>query len=300
MTYRGDVLSIETWDGEKLVFNAGETSLLAYGNLGAPPVNFITRRGYKQDGSTELDYHLEPRSWVLTLHHPVECDDRNRYWELRQSLQEFFRPNRGGPLKFTLLTEARMVRSIYARATPGLLFPPVAADRNDWAIEETVDLISFDPTFFDPETVELDLVGEPSTDLVFPITFPIVFGFEGAQFNADIVYQGTWQAYPTITISGPYSQAYLEQMTSGAVIQLTRPIASGEKRILVLDPSRRSLKDENGDDQWGDLGPSDVINWAIFENPIAPGGVNTLAIKIFNATVDSGVTITYNTRYYSI
>lgn len=302
MTYRGDLLSIETFDGETLVFNAGETSILSYGNFGAPPTNFITRRGYKQDGVTELDYFLEPRTWTLTLHHsgPTSDVDRERYWAIRQQLHDFLRPNRGGPLKFTLITEGRRLRSLYARANPGLLFAPEPPDRNSWAIDESLEFISHDPVFFDPTTVDSLLVGTQSEDLVFPIEFPIVFGFEGYEYSLNVTYTGTWKAYPTITLTGPYTQAILEQLTTGAIIQLAVPIGSGDTRILTLDPAHRSLVDAGGVNKWAELGPADLINWAIMEHPIAPNGTNNLKVSLVDADPNSGVEIMYNTRYFAI
>src|ERR1051326_9595965 len=99
----GDVVSISTFDGNTLYLVNPDVRLLAYGNLGAPSTQFITRRGYLQDGSTEVAYTLSPRSISVELWHSPACD-RQTYWTYRSELHDYLRPNRNGPLTFTLQT----------------------------------------------------------------------------------------------------------------------------------------------------------------------------------------------------
>lgn len=303
MTYVGEVLSIETYDGQVLTFAQGQAHILSYGNFGAPPTTFLTRTGYKQHGEREIDYTISPRFFSLQLYHPgpVSDSDRDGYWDVRSALHEYLRPNRGGPLLFTIVTPALKARSLYARAQPGLVLPPVPPESNDWSVNEIIDFTAYDPFWFDPEQVSDVITGTTSDDLVFPITFPIVFGFTGVLFTSTVNYTGTWRSYPTITLTGPYTQAVLEQTTTGAIIQLTVPISAGEERVLTLDPLDRSLVDGSGVSQWGDLGPADLINWYIAPSPEAPGGVNTLDLRLAGGSLGvSGVTIAYNTRYFAI
>src|SRR5712672_2216099 len=103
VTQFGDVLQIVTADGNTLVLINDDVRLIAYGNLGASPTQFITRRGYKQNSVTEIDFLLQPRTISVELWHSPSCS-RQDYWDTRKLLHDYLRPNRNGPMVFTLQT----------------------------------------------------------------------------------------------------------------------------------------------------------------------------------------------------
>src|SRR5687768_16179362 len=93
----GDVISLSTFDGVELFFDTIALALLSHGNWGAAPTSFITRRGYRQDGVTELGYSLNAREIPLEIWMKSGCD-RQDYWDARAQLLDWLRPNRNGPL----------------------------------------------------------------------------------------------------------------------------------------------------------------------------------------------------------
>ena len=99
----GDIHVIRTFDNEEIVFPDDDFYLIAYGGYGAAPQDFITRRGYKQDGESEIDILLNRRNISLQIFQSKACD-RATYWSNRAKLQDLFRPNRGGPLTIILET----------------------------------------------------------------------------------------------------------------------------------------------------------------------------------------------------
>lgn len=276
----GELHSLMTADGKYLFVPDEEVQFLTYGGYGLPPTQFVTRRGYRQHGVTEVDYLLEPRAVSVRLYHVGACS-RQQYWDNRARLLEFLRPNRTGPLVLTLYQPDGAKRALSVRANPGLQFPPVGPDANAWNIDEQIEFIAFDPLWFDPDEEDHVLTGGYGSDLVFPATFPILFGPSGLQFTEDLAYAGTWRTYPVVEIDGPYRQATVQNVGAGVRLGLTVPIAYGEKRIIDLTPGAQRIVDGNGANRFGELAPdSNLVDWAIYPEPEVAGGVQQVLVTL--------------------
>lgn len=297
----GDVVRLETFDGNSLVFNDGVFTLLDYGNLGAPPTNFITRRGYKQHGVTEIDYLLEARDIPLEVHRAAACD-RQTYWDNRSELLNFLRPNRNGPLTLTIRTPNGDLRSIIVRANPGFTFPPVQQQNNNFDIREALEFIAFNPILFDDTATELAFTSAQQLNLVFPITFPISFGTAFTQFASGVItYVGSWVEYPIITLTGPYDSAVITNETAGVSVFMSVPILLGEIRVLDLTPGAQSIVDGSGNNKFSDLGPmSNLVNFNFRPDPEVPGGQQTITVTMPGGSSDSGASLSYRNRYFGI
>jgi hypothetical protein len=298
----GDVLHIATADGNELFFTDADFKLLAYGNLGAAPTEFITRRGYKQNGATEVDFLLQPRSISVELWRSKACD-RQTYWENRLALHEFLRPNRNGPITFTLRTPDGDLRSIIVRADPGMTFPPTEQSNNNWALQEQFDFIAFDPLFRNAEQTLFVMASSAQTELVFPITFPISFGTSGEFLTTgSFTYNGTWKSYPIITLDGPYTRAVITNVEAGVVIYLSVAIAAGEQRIIDLTPGAQSITDQDGVNRFSDLGAgSNLIGFAIYPDPEVAGGVQEITIQLVDGVNGvSGASLAYYERFFAL
>lgn len=297
----GDVLSITTFDGDELVLINSDVKLLAYGNLGASPTQFITRRGYKQNGSTEIDFLLQSRTISVELWHAPGCN-RQDYWDIRKELHDFLRPNRNGPLTFTIQTPNGNQRSIVVRADPGLVFPP-QNNNNNWNIQETFDFLALDPLFFNASQSILTLSSSAQTQLVFPITFPISFGTSDLLLTSgNITYNGTWKTYPIITLTGPYTRAAIRNTQTGVVLFMSIPILTGESRIIDLTPGSQSITDTNGNNKFSDLGAgSNLVDFAILPDPEVAGGVQAITVQFIGGTNGvSGATLGYYERFFGL
>lgn len=297
----GDLIHIATADGNELFFGDEDVKLLAYGGFGASPTQFITRRGYRQNSQTEVDYLLNSRTISVELWHSAACD-RQTYWDNRAAFHNFLRPNRNGPLTFTLRTPNGNLRSIVVRADPGLNFPP-SGDNNNWAIQETMDFIAFDPLFFNSEQSVIALTAAVQTQLVFPITFPISFGTSDVFLTTGAIsYQGTWKSYPVITLTGPYTRAVIENSVTGVRIYMSVAIAAGEQRIINLTPGAQSIVDADGNNKFSDLGVgANLIDFAILPDPEAADGVQEITIQLVQG-VDgvSGASLSYYERFFAL
>jgi len=298
----GDLLHIETFDGQELFFGDPDFKLLAYGNLGAPPTNFITRQGYKQNGVTEVDYLLAPRQISVEIFRSKACD-RQTYWDNRLALHEFLRPNRNGPLTFTLRTPNGDLRSIVVRADPGMVFPPTEQSNNNWALQESFDFTAFDPVFFNAEQTLSALVVAVQTELVFPITFPITFGTSGLFLTTGVfTYTGTWKSYPIITLDGPYTRAVITNVEANVAFYMSVAIGTGEQRIINLTPGAQSITDANGVNKFSDLGAgSNLINFAIYPDPEVADGQQEITIQLVDGVNGvSGASVAYFDRYFGL
>lgn len=298
----GDVIHLTTADGNELFFTDNDFKLLAYGNLGAPPTQFITRRGYKQNGSTEVDFLLEPRSISVEIFRSKACD-RQTYWDNRLALHEFLRPNRNGPITFTIRTPNGDLRSIIVRADPGMTFPSVEQTNNNWALDQQFDFIAFNPVFFNDSQTVTALAASVQTQLIFPITFPISFGTSDLYLTTgNIAYAGTWKSYPIITLTGPYTRAVITNQQTGAVIFMSVAIATGEQRIIDLTPGEQSIVDQNGDNKFSDLGAgSNLIGFALFPDPEVAGGIQEITVQLVDGVNGtSGASLSYYERFFGI
>jgi hypothetical protein len=299
----GEVHTLVTNDGQRMVFAPAdkEVHFIVYGNYGAPPTNFITRQGYRQDGETEVYFQLGARNLSVELHRAAACT-RQQYWAARNDFHEMLRPNRSGPMTLTLRTPGNLKRSIVVRASPGMVFPPTPSNENDWEIDEAIPLVAFNPIWFDPAPVTISMVGTQDQQLVFPITFPIHFGLSQTIYQASVTYAGTWKAYPIITINGPFTSVILTNLTTGVAIYLNGPVLSGDKRVLTLTPGNLSVVDGTGNSQFATLGTlSNLVDWNLRPKGEVNGGINTIQALIFGAT--SGVTsfsLQYNNQYFAL
>lgn len=294
----GDFHSLQTADGNELSIDNG-VHFPVYGGYGAPPISWQTRRGYKQHGQTEIDYTLSQRAITVDLVQ-VHAPDRQQYWDNRTRLHEFLRPNRGGPMTLVLTTPNGDQRAITVRPDPGLNFP--GSRDNAWGIAETLPFIAFDPIWFDPTEIALTMTGGVGDHLEFPITFPIQFGAGGITLTTgDIAYAGSWESYPVITLTGPYTLATIQNVATGVSIDMVVAINVGEQRIITLTPGAQNVVDADGGDRFNELGPnSNLIDFNIRPDPEAADGTQEITVNFTGGSGASAVSMAYNTRYFAL
>lgn len=298
---KAEVLSIQTFDGKTMWFLDQQVRGYLYGGFGAPPTDFQTRRGYQQDGVLEVNITLQPRVVNLMLWFAPDCS-RQKYWDNRSTLHNLLRPNRNGPITFTLKQPAGSQRSLTVRAHPGLVFPPTPVDDNSWNVNEPLEFIAFDPLWFDPAQVVITQSAQSDTNLVFPITFPILFGVSGAVSKIAVAYTGTWVSFPVITLTGPYQSVNVGNVTTSVYFTLNIAISAGEQRIINLAPGMAQISDASGNNKFEELGPnSDLVDFNIRPDPMVPNGNNTIQAQfIGGVSGQSSMKLSYYNRYFAL
>lgn len=295
-----ELLSMVTSDGRELRLDAygGDIKFLVVGGFGMPPVEHVTHRGYKQMGATSLATVAQPRVVTAQMWHKPACS-RAAYWQARREILDFFAANRGGPLLLVVQLPSNALRCIYVRPTPGAIFPSVEPGASIWNIQEGLQFEAFDPIWFDPTPVEFNLTaGITQAQLVFPITFPITFGFNGPVFSSGaITYRGNWPAFMWFRIQGPYTFARLVNETTGAQILLNVAIGEDDYRVVDLrDPI--AITDPLNNSAFAELGSqTDFANFAL--QP-APTGAQTFKVYLENGTAQSALYLAYFNRFVGI
>lgn len=296
-----ELYSLETHDGSKLFAPTSEVIFPILGGLGMPDINYLTSRKFRQEGETEVDFLLDPRTIDFGFRRGPACS-RQEWWDNRTAILEIFRYNRGGPLKLTIIQPGGVQRFIYAWPDPGPLLSTIPED-NAWAVEDRIQMICPDPVWYGYEEVNIVVSILADDHLIFPIEFPIQFGPSEFRAATDLFeYEGTWVTYPTITVHGPYTSVQMSNYATGAEISLINPIGAGEERILTLSPGNRRIVDENGVDKFEDLDSlSNLIDFGIYPYPFTESGLNQISIIAFGALEGTtSLTIQFYPRYIGI
>lgn len=300
-----EVQSVATNDGKVLNFT-GTPHLQGFANYGIAPVEYITQEGYKQVGETVRDFRIDSRQVPISLYINSQCT-RPEYWELRTKLINIFRPNRGlnrlNELTLSIRFENGEKRQINCFYVSGLEFQDNNQSENAFNISETINLFCANPIWYDDSLTTIIPTATSSSQLVFPITFPIVFGSSGASFNTgELNYAGNFRTFPKITITGPYESANLTLQPNGEQITLSNAIGIGEQRIIELSETGVSIIDENGNSQWGDVSQGDFVQFYI--RPIdqyVEGSEQSIDVNLLNGVIGtSTVVFEYRTAYIGI
>lgn len=319
-----------TPDGLEYDFHNGtDKTLLSFTGQGMPDISYITQE--RLHGEEVTGFRLNPRTMTYT--HRVNTCSRNGYWEARDNLINFLRPNRQnfpgagygyktGTLRKILPDMA--VRDIDVVITNG----PVYRERDlgrwdEFSIQETLQFRAPDPTFYDPVANttlftgisvldHLIFSGNQYMDLTSRITFNgafqniiapgLIFGGDILTASANINYTGTWLTYPTIVVTGPISNFSITNLATNEKIELTYNIPAKQVVTISLVPSRKTVTDNLGKNLIGVVTEdSDLATFAIVPEPQAVNGVNTMSVNGANGVIgETSISIQYNTRYIGI
>lgn len=297
--------------------NKPDRILLSFTGMGMPDITYITQSGPDQPGETILDFVLEPRYIQYTHARKAGCT-RMDYWDARQNIGSLLSPARQsstatnymlGRLRVVLPNGA--MRDIDATIENGPAFE--ARDPNRWMETTFIENLRFrcpDPTFYDPVQVVLTWVTAIYDGLIFyeagtyddHLTFPdnMLFGTDAIFATTSLTYTGTWFAYPTITITGPIASPTLLNNTLGHKICLNYNVSAGETVTITTQYGKKKITNNYGDWLMGTLSIDSSMKFLIGHDPWAPGGVNDLEFYGSGATVNTQVSLAYNTRYIMI
>lgn len=299
----GEIQTLTTADGLIMAFT-GDVYLQGFSGYGAPPVQWINRRGYRQTGQTAVGYSVDSRMISLTLTTEKQ-PSRELFWEQREKLLDIFRPNRGtgvgNELTLTLIRQDGSKRAINCVYGGGLELD--GDNENNFLINGNIQLLCLNPIWYDPSLVIIAPESSVDNNLIFPITFPIQFGLAGKIYlTEDLEYDGTWRSYPKITIQGAYSSATLENIGTGVNFQLGVAIGAGETRTITLSEEGFMIVDQDGVNRFNELvSGANLVGFNIRPNSeIAVGTIQRLKATLINGSDESSVVFEYSTKYFGI
>lgn len=280
-------------------------ALMSFTGWGMPSIEYITQRGPFQHGVTLLDYRLEPR--VLQYVYRQIGDCREDYWDMRYLLLNAIRPNRGvgaciTPGRLRKILPNGEIRDLMVMLEKGPPFRARTGDWDEWAITETLRFIAHDPIVLDPVRNSASwTLGTPTDQLVFPITFPIVFGPAIIDETLDVTYAGNWLTYPTIVITGPLNGPIIENQSTDEILEIGWDIPAGKTLTINLAYGVKSVIDSDGTSRIGTLSTdSDLATFHIAPDPEVASGVNTLLVTGSAATATTAVVVNWYDRYIGI
>lgn len=290
--------------GSSYNLNNGKTrSVLSESGGGMPPIEYLVSSGPLQDGATLRGFRLRPRTYIMLVR--WQGCSRDEYWALRAKLLDRVRPNRqtvGSLAPFRLRKWFRdgSRRDLYVMVDQGPEFLPQQPNQWDqWAFTETIRFVAHDPTWYDAVVSTTSVVPTTTDNLVFPFTFPFLFGSGVVSESSAVTYSGTWAAFPTITIDGPINGPQIANSTTGETLNLGYNIGAGETVTINLEA--KTITNNFGTNLIGYLSAdSDLATWHLEPEPGAPAGVNTISFAGWGATGATMFTIAWNTRYVGI
>jgi hypothetical protein len=294
----GTVYDLESGVGPKWV--------MTQEGWGMPSINYLTTRDPQGGAETVVDYRLPPRFITMLLRQGF-CS-REEYWAGRSALLNAIRFNQGPTGNSVPVTLRRRLSDgnlrdleVYILSGPG--FTPQASTQWDqWGFTEQVRFVAYNPVVTDPAQITTSVTLAGLSNLVFPITFPIVFGSATIDDTQNIVYAGTWLEYPLITITGPFNSPIITNNTTGEVIALSYEVPAGRTVTIDLTYGIKSVMDDQGRNLIGVLTPASAMEtWHLAPDPEAPGGVNQ--IRVQGTDAQPGVTdisILHHSRYIGI
>lgn len=296
-------------DSTRYKFDTHSKFLMSEEGFGMPPINYISQQAPLQHGVTIYDYRLQQR--IIQLVMRANGCNRDEYWSIRAQLLDAIRPNRQFTGLFELGTLRKIFRDgdkrdIHVMVEQGPSFAPGGRGWDEYGITDTIRFIAPDPTFFDPEIVEVSWETEVSDHLIFPFTFDgtdMIFTDDVDSIAFSITYTGTWISYPTIILRGPISGPVITNATTGKVIDLsTYDIVGGEEVTITLEFGNKTVTSSVSGNIIGDVAStSDLATFGIVPDPSAPDGVNDITVEGDDIVPgQSNVIIRYYTRYIGI
>ena len=252
------------------------------------PVEYQTTQGYKQHGVTVLDWRLQTRT--ISFAFEVYALDRLGYWQARERLIATLRPNLGVVTYRQILPDGRR-RDIDGWLQPGLALAEVASGRS---FDAAFSLTCPEPSFYDPAVQTATLAAQSLSAFVLPFAVPDDMWLGGTtQLYTTLTTEGTWRAYPTITIQGPYARLNLANDTTGATFTLGTALAAGDTLLVDLTPGAQTIQ-RNGVVSLDELEDGNLVDWHL-----VPGD-NTLHGSGTGLTGATGITVQWSTRYIAL
>lgn len=270
---------------------------------GKPPEAWHEIAGPFQHGTTYVSYRLQPRTITLDLLHKY-CS-RSELYAGRSTLLDQMgimnaSPNAPveGVLRWRYIqNDLYKVRDLDVYLSRGLGFQPLEAWRS-WAVQESMEFIAPNPIIYEPVNRTLT-INSFTSGLVLPVVFPFVLG--AMVGTGSITYAGTWESYPTITITGPAVGVYIENSTTGNIIRLDYTVSAGETVTITLDYNYKTCSNQLGTNLLQYISTdSDMGDFAIQHDNIVTGGINNFTVYTIGATASTSIVLTYKNRYYGI
>lgn len=276
--------------------------VLSEEGFGTPPLEYVTDRAPFQHGDNVRAFFVGPRTVQLIVLHNF-CG-RKEYWEGRDLLLNTIRPRMGevaptpGKLLYWLTGRKKRQLDVFLDSGPG--FAPPESGWREWTFTEALRFTAHNPSWYDPLAhAQTLLYSTPALNLIFPITFPIVFDAT-AGIATYIIYDGSWIEYPIVDVVGPVTGFVLRNLVSGDEIGLTEAVPAGYTVTFSLN-GIKTVTGSDGANWINRVTPtSDLANFSLIPAPRAPNGRNDFQLSGTGTDGNSRVIVRWYNRYFGI
>jgi len=176
-----------------------------------------------------------------------------------------------------------------------------ATGRQHLVHSAVLTLLCPDPRWYDPAINTVDIgLGGGSGAFVIPLEIPFEIGVSTLNATHAIAYAGNVKSYPTIRITGPITDAYIENEETGAVLDFDGyTIAADDYYEIDLGYADNTVVDSSGDNKKGELSnDSDLVGFYI--DPEVGSGTNALRITGSSVSEATSVRISYYDYYIGV
>jgi len=249
--------------------------VMSVDGLGMSDVGHLGSRYAQQDGETYLGTRLKPR--IITMSFQLVYDTESELWDARDGLLRIMQHFAHG-FHLRIALPNGDTRQIDLRFQSGLTLP---RDLSQNLTQQVcvMQCIAHEPLLYDPDP-EVYSYGEA----------------EIVQTPGVIANVGSWVAYPIITVTGPLIQPWLENTTTGEVLDFSAfDIAGGDVVTIDLTPGHKSITSVAA----GNILPylttdSDLATWHL--DPLD----NWIQFWGAGATYDTLIEFSFNALYIGI
>lgn len=251
--------------GERVAFSAEPPVLLrSVSGLSRPELEAVSAQAAYQPGAMISRIHL-PMRRVQVRFDILPQDSREAFYAQRMRIERVLsgsRAMRDG--KTGVLVYENDAGKWQMEAVPE---GSIAYGKRvgNAAADNTAEFLCPNPYLFSEETDSVQLrMG--NGDLMLPTTLPFRLG--ARRFRIEVVNRGTADTPVSITIHGTGEAPTLVNHTTGARIEVSRMIATGEQLVINTDPAALSCilvrKDGTQEDAFGYLAPTLAISAFVF------------------------------------
>lgn len=267
--------------------------------LGLPPIRRLKERGPLQHGSTDVGFLLDERMLNLAL--MITGNTLDELDGYRDDLAEILKPLDTTPIKLRVTRDNGSVRQIDC-FTAGLVdFPNTLQERMGASQLVVAQFEAADPIPYDPalNNIVFDTSGGGGyfVNLSVPLQYSVGTSIDQV---VSLAYNGKWEVYPTIYVTGPAEDLVITNETIGKVLDFTgHTIAAGVTYEIDLRYGFKTITDNSGVRQNAALtDDSNLADWRIVPSPTAVGGINDIHVEVADqATSNTQIRVAYYDKY---
>jgi len=290
-------ISVQIGTHTYVLSDSAPFELVSIANIGTSEATRITERGPSQDGDTDINYVLEPRTIDLIL----QAQSTSLYpLEYNRALANKIFKASNVPIKLCITFPSGAQRQIDTHSLGRLELPLTIGSLNYFKFGVT--LRAANPTWYDPATIAVNFgIAAGSSAFTVPTVIPTFFGGSILDQTVPIAYAGTYRDYPIMLLYGPITNPIIRNLATGDKISFQGyTIASGDYYVIDLRYGRK-LVYRNGniaDNRIAETSQdSNLATFALEPDPTVTDGLNSIRVTGSGVNGVTKLYFQYNNRY---